>query len=186
MYKCTLCGCCECPNNEFCSRKPQPFTIFLPCPACGCLGSCYFARKKIGDLEWLENQKEDDMINIAGNGGGGARPQGQRQRGGLPFLKAENVTAEKRVAKILGTKQGEDQRGKGKVSLKIAFAGNTYLWDLRLNNPNLATLVGLFGQHEEQWVGEQFLLGLQEDEFTNVSWPTVFASEEPKKKAARA
>ena len=117
------------------------------------------------------------MINPSTQSGVPAS-QGKANRGGIPYLKTENVNFDKRTAKILATKLGQDQKGSATVILKIAYAGNTYLWTLRMSNPNLVILCERFGNDEEKWVGESFMLALETDEFTNISWPRVsFASE---------
>lgn len=114
------------------------------------------------------------MIQYDGGNGNKSNGRGQQQRAGLPFLKTENLNFDKRTAKILAVKPGEDNRGNKQITLKISYAGNTYLWGLRLNNPNVKHLIDMFGNDEEKWVGESFLLALETDEFTNRNWPRAF------------
>jgi hypothetical protein len=119
------------------------------------------------------------MITYTG-GKGSAAPK--RQRSGIPFLSREHVSTDKRMTEILAVKQGTDNRGGDQVSLKINYAGVVYLWNLRTANPNIKTLVELFGGDEERWAGKKFLMALQQDDFTGVSWPTVFPDESSSRK----
>lgn len=113
--------------------------------------------------------------------GGQSSGKGSQRTTGLPFLRIENLNFDKRTAKILAVKQGEDSRGNKQVTLKVSFVGNTYLWGLRLNNPNVAHLCHIFGNDEETWVGQTFLLALETDEFTNRNWPRAYPAEKESK-----
>lgn len=84
----------------------------------------------------------------------------------IPALKLENLSQDKRTAKILETRQVEGKYGK-QVAVKMTYGGGTYIWYLKLNNPNLRFLVDNFGQDENAWAGNEFLIGLEHDSFNN-------------------
>lgn len=110
------------------------------------------------------------MIKFQGDNASGSRSQ----RTGIPFLKVENVSPTPKPCKILAVKQGKDNKGKDQVMLKINYSGPVYLWSLRLNNPNVQHLIGMFGEDESAWKDQEFLLGLEPDEFSGRNWPRAF------------
>lgn len=99
------------------------------------------------------------------------RRGGGRERGGLPFLKITNVAFDKKTAKVLSTRMESDnfKPDQEVVSVKIAYNSATYLWTLRMNNPNLDILIDAWGPEESKWIGKEFLLFLETDEHTNNS-----------------
>jgi hypothetical protein len=133
----------------------------------------------------FQNDKEnEEMINRSARNDAPQQQQGRRQntgrsRGsgqtGIPYLKTENVNFDKRTANIIACRVEDDafKPGQQAVVAKIAFAGNTYLWTIRLDNPNLDILCDAFGDDEQKWVGKDFLLFLETDEFTNKNYTRV-------------
>src|SRR5205807_428893 len=98
-----------------------------------------------------------------------------QQRGprtGIPFLKVENLTQEPKRCKILAVKEDTDGKFNDYV-LKLAIAGTSYFWGLRTNNPNFSILFNEFGAEENQWVGKEFLIHLEYDEFSEKQFPRV-------------
>lgn len=99
-----------------------------------------------------------------------SRGRSRSNAGRIPYLKVENVNFDHRLATVLSTRMEDDNfkpNGPQVLSVKIAFAGNTYLWTLRSNNPNLDILADAFGDDETKWVGKEFNLFLETDQHTN-------------------
>jgi hypothetical protein len=125
----------------------------------------------------LQNEKGDQQMIPRGQAGQQqSQQQGRRRSSGgggggrLPYLKVENVNFDKRTASVLSARMEDDNFNRNApqvLSLKIAFAGATYLWNLRINNPNLDILADSFGDDETKWVGKEFLLFLETDTHTN-------------------
>lgn len=126
----------------------------------------------------LNSLKEDirDMLPAAGttekqtprkNTGGPAR---------IPFLTIEHLTKQPKEAKILSVRaMTREWNGKASqvVSYKLAMDGHTFMWDLKLTNPNLKTLQNKFGLDENDHVGQKILIFLEQDEHTEQYWPRV-------------
>jgi len=113
---------------------------------------------------------------ISYTGGQGAAPS-RNKRSGIPFLTREHMSTDKRTTEFLAVKVGQNQRGQTQISIKLNYGGVVYLWNLRTNNPNVQTLIELLGPNEERWAGKKVAMALSTDEFTGVSWPTVYPLE---------
>lgn len=185
------CFCDECRGDS----EPTEGTVYcygkVVCSVCGKQhGICVDF-----NLEGTPTQENEEMINrnqrsdapqqSRGRSSGGSS---KGQRGGLPYLKQENITFDKRTASIIAARTEDDnfKPGQQAVVVKMAFAGNTYLWTLRLDNPNLDILCDAFGDDEEKWVGKEFLLFLETDTFNNKNWMRVeIPSTQSSKKSSR-
>jgi hypothetical protein len=97
----------------------------------------------------------------------------------VPFLKVEDLTAEGKRAKILGV---QSQRTKyNDLVVKLAIGGRSFFFGLRLSNPNFETLYEAFGADENKWVGQEFLIGLEWNDFYEKNFVRVL--EAPAKKS---
>jgi len=141
----------------------------------------------------LQNEKGDREMIPRGQAAPVQQGQGQGRRrssggsGGIPYLKIENVNFDKRTANILSARMEPDSFNKSApdvLSLKIAFAGATYLWNLRISNPNLDILADVFGDDEQKWVGKEFLLFLETDSHTNKNQIRAEVKQEAKKRGS--
>lgn len=114
------------------------------------------------------------------NGQGAA--QGRRGGNAMTYLKNEHLSTTPKGAKILGVKYDGENRYGPRVVLKLAFEGQTIFWGLTIKkNPNYATLLEKFGRDENAWVGQDILIGLEQDSFTgsyfaHVSFPKAAAT----------
>jgi hypothetical protein len=127
---------------------------------------------------------EDNMIhrNTSTVANGGSR--GRRANAGIPFLTADKLTPEMTPVKILGARVQPDnfKPDQNVVVVKLALKGNTYLWTLRNQNPNLDILCDTFGEDELKWIGEEIQMYVEVDDFDNKSWIRVSASKPAAKK----
>lgn len=100
---------------------------------------------------------------------GGARPQSARRQNGLPYIKVENLSTDKAIARVLDVRIAEPapegSRNFSDIRIKIACKGATWLYGLKLNNPELKKLQDAFSLDENNWPGKEFYLYVEEDEF---------------------
>ena len=182
---CPRCGCPENLNQYgsflfqgSCHCKP---TNFDPCPLCGCTGTnnanpvkrdCDSEPEEIETIvsdvlahvatitQHIKEQSKT-MINL------NEESKGRRgSQSSIPALKLENLSQDKRTCKVLETRQVTGTYGK-QVAVKVTVGGGTYIWYLKMNNPNLRWLCDNFGTDETQWAGEEFMIGLEHDSFNN-------------------
>lgn len=111
--------------------------------------------------------------------GGGKPNDRQGQQGGgrrrppaVPFLTVEDLKADPVRAKVLGLET--KQTGFNDVIVKIAIGGKSFFMGLKASNPNYETLTNGLGFDENKWVGQEFLVGLQWNEFYEKSFVNVF------------
>ena len=81
-------------------------------------------------------------------------------------LKVEDLSMDPRSAKIQMVKADLEGRFGAQVIVKLSVNGMTKFWYLNIKtNPNYQLLVAKFGHDENDWAGEQILLGLVQDGF---------------------
>lgn len=135
----------------------------------------------------LNSFKEEirTMLPAAGNTEKAPKKTSGRSNG-LPFLTNEHLSKQPKEAKILSVRVvTKEWNGKSSqaVSLRLAMEGHQFMWDLKLSNPNLATLQQQFGLEENEYVDKKILLYLEQDEHSLQYWPRVdFPKPESKKK----
>lgn len=115
-------------------------------------------------------REEGTLINYNKPQDGTSRNRSS-QSTGIPKLTVQNLTFDKRKARVLATRNYDGKWGM-QVGLKIAYAGQTYIWYLNVpdavgRNPNFDFLINQFGQDENNWVDGEFYLYLENDEFSN-------------------
>lgn len=107
-----------------------------------------------------------------------------RQSTGIPRLQNEHLTKQPKEAIIRSVRAIEktfNGNTKQAVSFKIAMDGHLFLWDLTLNNPNLAIIQEKLGRDENDYAGRNILIFLEMDEHTEQWWPRVsFPAEKEK------
>jgi hypothetical protein len=116
-----------------------------------------------------------------GNVGGG----GKRTPPSVPFIKVEDLTEEPKRAKILGVTT--KNAGFNDIIVKIAISGRSYFFGLKASNANYEALFNGFGDDENKWVGGEFLIGLNWNEFYEKNFVHVFEApaKPPKKERAK-
>ena len=122
---------------------------------------------------------------------GGGKSQTQRNADGgrqrpapaVPFIKVEDLTADPKRAKILAVET--QSTGFNDIIVKIAVAGRSYFFGLKASNPNYETLFAAFGADENKWIGEEFMIGLNWNEFYEKSFVHVFDATAPTVKAGK-
>ena len=116
-----------------------------------------------------------DNSNQQSSGRGGRAGQsfnnsGGRQRAGLPYLKIENVSQDFKKAKIMATQVVPDRtdgsRKFSDIQIKIYYNGQIYLWGLKFTHPVYGALLDFFGSDTDHWQDQEFMLGLELDEFS--------------------
>lgn len=90
-----------------------------------------------------------------------------RNQSSIPALRIENLSTDFRRAKVLDVRPVHEGRFGKQVDVKLTQGGGTYIWYIRLNDPNLKWLVEQFGADETQWPGNEFAIGLKVDDFNN-------------------
>jgi len=103
-------------------------------------------------------------------GGGRAKPT-------VPFLKVEDLREEPSRAKILAVKTQD--AGFNDLVVKIAVNGKSFFFGLKASNENYQTLFDAFGDDDNAWVGEEFLVGLKYNEFYEKNFVHVFKAPAP-------
>ena len=118
-------------------------------------------------------------------GGGKARSTtpsggGGRSKPNVPFLKVEDLREEPSRAKILAVKTQET--GFNDLVVKVSIGGKPFFFGLKASNENYETLFNAFGDDDNKWVGEEFLVGLKYNDFYEKNFVHVFKAPAPKGK----
>jgi hypothetical protein len=123
-----------------------------------------------------EEDERDDMLPQVG---GGKRNDRQGQSGGgrrpapaVPFLVVDDLKADPVRAKILGLET--KNTGFNDVIVKIAIGGKSFFMGLKASNPNYEALTAGLGFDENKWVGQEFMIGLQWNEFYEKNFVQVY------------
>src|ERR1700761_691947 len=127
------------------------------------------------------NPMEDEMA-LPQPGGGRAKSTtpsggGGRAKPTVPFLKVEDLREEPSRAKILAVKTQD--AGFNDLVVKIAVNGKSFFFGLKASNENYQTLFDAFGDDDNAWVGEEFLVGLKYNEFYEKNFVHVFKAPAP-------
>jgi hypothetical protein len=101
-------------------------------------------------------------------GGGRSRGRTQQPRDGHDYLKWTHLSADPKTAKVLACRlQPDNFKPKEQLIMtKLSLDGQTFLFPLRLNNPNLQVLQNAFGYDENEWIDKKFHVFAEEDEVT--------------------
>jgi hypothetical protein len=136
------------------------------------------------------NPMEDDVM-LPAPGNGRARSTtpsggGGRAKPSVPFLKVEDLREEPSRAKILAVKTQD--AGFNDCVVKVAIGGKSFFFGLKASNENYQALFDAFGDDDNKWIGEEFLIGLKYNDFYEKNFVHVFkapapASEGRKKKS---
>ena len=118
------------------------------------------------------------MLPRAGNLPPASGNRQQRQRSGYTYITEQDLSKDKQLARVLAVKENDQKVSEGQrrfsdIIVKIAFKGETRLFGLKLNNPNLAILQEAFTQDENKWPDREFYLFLEEEEFSGRMFPRV-------------
>jgi hypothetical protein len=132
---------------------------------------------------WDEPWEGVDMALPRPGGGksdsqrGGGR--GNRQAPAVPFLKVEDLTQDPKRAKILGVQT--QNTGFNDVIVKIAIGGRSFFMGLKASNPNYEALFNAFGEDDNKWVGQEFMVGLNYNEFYEKNFVHIFEAPAPER-----
>lgn len=91
----------------------------------------------------------------------------------IPFIKVDDVPGKERLrCKILAV----DPNGSGynDIVVKINTNNRKFFYGLKTNNPAYSTLIDALGTDETQWVGREFLLGLEYNDTYEKNYLHVF------------
>ena len=131
---------------------------------------------------WWE---ENDMLPQPGGGktesqrGGGKQTSG-RPAPTVPFLKVEDLKTDPVRAKILAVQS--TNTGFNDVIVKVAVNGRSYFFGLKASNPNYESLFKAFGDDDNKWVGQEFMVGLNWNEFYEKNFVHIFEAPAPERK----
>lgn len=108
----------------------------------------------------------------AQTGGGG------RRQNGLTYIKAEDLSDDKVIAKVLAVKINdgvlkEGQRRFSDVTVKVIFKGQSRLFGLKIDTPNYLICIQDFGEDESKWQDREFYLYNEKEEFSEKIFPRV-------------
>lgn len=119
--------------------------------------------------------------NSGSNAGSPQRAQRQAntQRGGIPWLNVEKMSATPKEARIMDYQLPDDPANGGRkfndIVLKLYYNGAMFLWGLKFTSPHYSNLYSWFGSEFDNWKEKRFLLGTEVREFDG----RVFAHTEP-------
>lgn len=141
------------PAQEKCSGTVE-------CSACKKFhGWCDEVEAKLKGETMLPNADQSDRSSGRRNDGG----QRKSNR-----LRAEDLSTDKRDAKILAVKADPDGRYGAQVIAKIAVNGEVKFWYLDIKkNPNYKLLVDKLGHDENNWPDTRIQLDLEKDDFSD-------------------
>ena len=160
----------------------------VKCVHCGAIyGVC-------SELETqLTEQENNKMLPRAPQTQGGG--QQRAPRSGYTYISETDLSADKHIARILATKINdgplkEGQRRFSDMALQVAFRGQTRLFGIKffdntgLMTPNYQILIEDFGEDNDKWIGREFYLFAEKEEFSGRIFPRVepiaLAAEKPK------
>lgn len=119
------------------------------------------------------------MLQRSGAAANGAASSNRSsQPSGLPWLKAEHLSAEKRTLTILMARAEKDRWSNNSVLLQVRYDGKLFLWQPNEKNPNFDLLIDIFGGDESKWAGQECLISIEEDKLTRKYFPRVSSIEE--------
>lgn len=145
----------------------------VKCVRCGRNYGC------CSEVEYNLTEEDETMIPRGTNsrqqqsgGGGTKRQQGyDYARYDSPWLTYDEQTAKIQEVKI--NPQVEGRQNYSDVVVKFTVGGKPHLLGLRVGNPELDKLTDAFGDNENQWVGREFAIYLEEDVFDGKKWVRV-------------
>lgn len=134
---------------------------------------CHCGRKygTCGDVESILLER-DEMLKRQQSGSDGRKT---RAGAGLTYLKIEHLSIDKRTCRIQAARQEKDKWDNDSVVLRVTYNSQTFLFQVNSKSPNYNILIDLFGDNEETWPGNEFLIYLQQDVVTERYWPHVEA-----------
>lgn len=142
------------------------------------------------ETQLTEQQENSTMLPRAPQQGGG---QQRAPRSGYTYVNEGDLSTDKVVAKILATKLNDAPLKDGQqrfsdLTLQIAFKGQTRLFGVKFFDkggaitPNYQFFLDGFGDDNNKWVGREFYLYAEREEFTGRVFPRVEPIEEKKGK----
>lgn len=150
-----------------------------------CMGQavCNSCGKSHGYCAELEEEKERIKMLPSGDGAPAAK-----RKGGMDWLKNEDLSKTAKEAKILGVRLDEEGQFGSRVNLKLALDGKIKFWGIptkKSKSPNYRLLLDKFGADENDWVDQRILILLEKDDFSDQWFPRVDFPKAEKKPSGR-
>lgn len=117
------------------------------------------------------------MLSRSSGGNSASDSNRSSQAGGLPWLKIEHLSSEKRILSILKARGEKDRWKNPSVVMQVRYDGKLFLWQPNAKNPNYDLLIDILGQDESKWPGNDVMIFLEEDELTTRLFPRVSKAE---------
>ena len=121
-------------------------------------------------------KRDAERGNSGGRGNARKPPQ-------VPFVRVEDLREEPSRAKILAVVT--QNTGFNDVIVKITINGKSYFLGLKASNPNYEALFNAFGDNENKWVGEEFMIGLNWNDFYEKNFIHIFECPAPKSRGKK-
>lgn len=151
-----------------------------------CMGSvkCERCRKFHGYCAEVQEIKEN--TNMLPTGETSASKSSNR-KGGLAWIRIEDLTTTPQEAKILMVRLQEEGQWGPRVNLKLAFKGEIRYLGLKPSrkDPRYSMLLDAYGADENNWVDARILLYAEKDEFSESYNMRVSLPEKPKPATSR-
>jgi hypothetical protein len=101
--------------------------------------------------------------HMAFNVKGGKATNGKKKQNGLPFLTIDDLSADKKRAKITWAgdpSEAGNNQDWARVTVKLEFSesGMKRLWTLGETNPCMDAMVSMMGEDAERWTGKELFL----------------------------
>ena len=135
----------------------------------GCMGPVHCTRcnKFHGYCREVAEEKERIKMLPTGNE---QQSKTNNRKGGMDWLKNEDLGTTPKEAKILMVRYNKEGRFGARVEMKLAMDGKIKYWGFppRVDdkNPNYRDLTSKFGHDENNWVDQRILLYLEQEGFT--------------------
>ena len=159
--------------DSFCTGR-------VVCVHCGAYyGYCIAVETQLvhqGDDSTMTIPRASNVGPTQGGGSGGGRTRGKQQ--GLEYVRWDSpfLSYDKKTARILETKINVPVEGRQQFSdvvLKISIEGKPRLYGMKADNPELEKMVEWWGDDENRWINNEFLIYLEEDSFDGKKWVRV-------------
>lgn len=100
------------------------------------------------------------------------------QAGGLPYIKPEHLSTERRVLSVLMARAEKDRWDNPSVVMKVRYDGKLFLWQVNNKNPNYDLFIDILGADETKWAGNDVIVHLEQDNVTDRYYPRIEATDE--------
>lgn len=134
-----------------------------------CMGRVYCQVCKTFHGYCVEVAEDKERLKMLPTGNESAG-SGQKRKGGMDWLKNEDLNTTGKEAKILMVRYNKEGRFGARVEMKLAIDGMIRYWGVPPKsddrNPNYKLLTDKFGHDENNWVEQRIILLLVQDDFS--------------------